>query len=128
MTNNMLAIIPARGGSKGLPRKNIIDLAGKPLIAWSIQSALKSHTVDRVVVSTDCSKIAQIAKNYGAEVPFLRPNSLATDTATTESAMLHTIFWLESNQHYFPDNTILLQPTSPFRTSKQIKEKASPIL
>ena len=110
-----LVIIPARFGSKGIVRKNIKNIAGKPLIAWSIESALKAHTVDRVVVSTDSGEIADIAKGCGAEVPFLRPRSIAGDLATTESAMLHALSWLESNEQYFPDNTVLLQATSPVR-------------
>ena len=115
-----LVIIPARFGSKGIERKNIKNIAGKPLIAWSIESALKAHTVDRVIVSTESGEIANIAKGCGAEVPFLRPSSLADDLATTESAMLHTLSWLESNEQYFPDNTVLLQATSPVRNDGAI--------
>jgi len=110
-----LVIIPARSGSKGIEGKNIKYIAGKPLIAWSIESAIKTHCVDRVIVSTDCCQIANIATSYGAEAPFLRPKSLANDVATTESAMLHALEWLESNEQYVPDNTILLQATSPVR-------------
>jgi CMP-N,N'-diacetyllegionaminic acid synthase len=110
-----LVIIPARFGSKGIERKNIKNIAGKPLIAWSIESALKAHTVDRVIVSTDSGEIADIAMGCGAEVPFLRPCSIAGDLATTESAMLHALSWLEFNEQYFPDNTVLLQATSPVR-------------
>ena len=115
-----LVIIPARSGSKGVPGKNIKSIAGKPLIAWSIESALSAAAVDRVIVSTDCSEIAKISKNYGAEVPCLRPQNLATDTATTESVMLHLLSWLESNEQYIPDNIILLQATSPFRSEGSI--------
>ena len=82
----LLAIIPARGGSKRLPRKNILNLAGKPLISWTIEAALGSKYIDRIVVSTDDNEIAVIAKQFGAEVPFLRPNELATDdTARLDS-------------------------------------------
>jgi len=115
-----LVIIPARSGSKGISNKNIKSIGGKPLIAWSIESALKSECVDRVVVSTDCQEIADIAMTYGAEAPFLRPNELAGDCATTESAMLHTLSWLKSNEGYVPDNVILLQATSPFRYEASI--------
>ena len=115
-----LVIIPARSGSKGIPGKNIKSIAGKPLIAWSIESALRAASVDRVIVSTDCTEIAQISERYGAEVPFLRPDSLATDTATTESAVLHSLSWLEANEQYVPDNTILLQATSPVRSEGAI--------
>jgi CMP-N,N'-diacetyllegionaminic acid synthase len=115
-----LVIIPARSGSKGIERKNIKNIAGKPLIAWSIESALQAYTVDRVVVSTDSREIADIAQGCGAEVPFLRPNSLADDFATTESAMLHALSWLESNEQYYPGNTVLLQATSPVRNEGAI--------
>ncbi|WP_225369103.1 acylneuraminate cytidylyltransferase family protein [Serratia marcescens] len=86
-----LAIIPARGGSKGIPKKNIKEIAGKPLIAWSIEQALNSSSIDRVIVSTDCEDIAAVAREYGAEVPFMRPAHLANDTAATEPALLHTL-------------------------------------
>jgi CMP-N,N'-diacetyllegionaminic acid synthase len=110
-----LVIIPARYGSKGIERKNIINIAGKPLVAWSIESALAATKVDRVIVSTDSNEIAEIAKDYGAEVPFLRPSNISDDLATTESAMLHTLTWLECNEQYFPENIVLLQATSPVR-------------
>lgn len=112
-----LAIIPARGGSKGIPRKNIKDIAGKPLIAWSIEHALAADCIDRVVVTTDDEEIAQIAKVCGAEVPFLRPKSLSGDTATTESAVLHALEWLNNNEGYQPENVFLLQATSPVRSN-----------
>ncbi|MEP4740491.1 acylneuraminate cytidylyltransferase family protein [Saccharospirillum sp.] len=115
-----LAIIPARGGSKGIPNKNIKLIGGKPLIAWSIEQALASSFVDRVVVTTDSEEISIIAKDYGAEVPFIRPSSLALDTSTTESAMLHCLEWLEEFDNYQPDATVLLQPTSPVRSKNSI--------
>lgn len=117
-----LAIIPARSGSKGIINKNIKVIAGKPLIAWSIESAIKSKMLDRVIVSTDCKKIAKIAKELGAEVPFLRPKQLAGDKATTESAMIHALVWLDDHQSYSPDNVILLQPTSPVRSGGVIDQ------
>lgn len=110
----ILAIIPARGGSKGIPRKNIKALSGKPLIAWSIQQALASASIDRVVVSTDDDEIAEISRKYGAEVPFIRPDEYATDTASTEVAMIHAVTEL-ANQGYRPDYVMLLQATSPVR-------------
>lgn len=110
-----LAIIPARAGSKGIVGKNIRLLCGKPLIAWSIEAAIRSRSVDRVVVSTDCEKIAQVAREYGAETPFLRPDEISGDTATTESALLHCISWLEQHEGYVPDYVTLLQATSPIR-------------
>lgn len=115
MKSSNLAIIPARGGSKGIPRKNVRDIAGKPLIAWSIEQALASEFVDRVVVSTDDDEIAEIALLHGAEVPFRRPPELANDTAATEPSLVHALQWLEANEGYCPDNVILLQATSPVR-------------
>jgi N-acylneuraminate cytidylyltransferase len=110
-----LAIIPARGGSKGIPRKNIRDIGGKPLIAWSIEQALATDRVDRVIVSTDDDEIAAVALRYGAEVPFRRPAELSNDTAATEPSLIHALDWLEAHENYRPDNVILLQATSPVR-------------
>ena len=115
-----LAIIPARGGSKGLPRKNLIDLGGKPLIAWSIEQALATPSIDKVVVSTDSIEIAEVAKAHGAEVPFLRPDELARDDSATEPVLLHVLDWYERHQQLF-EAVVLLQPTSPVRFSGQIE-------
>lgn len=109
-----LAIIPARGGSKGLPKKNIRAINGKPLIAWSIEQALASPEINTVSVSTDNLEIAEIAKKYGAEVPFIRPANLAEDTTPTEPVMLHALDWYGQNGQEY-DAVILLQPTSPYR-------------
>ncbi len=117
----LVAFIPARGGSKGIPFKNVKGIAGKPLIAWSIEHALKAKQVDRVIVSTDCEKIAEIARNYGAEVPFLRPSSISGDTASTESAMLHCCDYLEASGE-LPEYFMLLQATSPIRSSGLLDE------
>lgn len=111
-----LVIIPARAGSKGIPGKNIRPLCGKPLIAWSIETAIRSSSVDRVIVSTDCENIARVAREYGAETPFLRPEEISGDTATTESALLHCISWLEEHERYRPEFVTLLQVTSPIRS------------
>jgi len=116
---SVVAFIPARGGSKGVPKKNIKLLAGKPLIAWSIEQTLASDLIDRVIVSTDCEEIAGIAKKYGAEVPFLRPVEISNDTATTESAMLHCCEYLKAKGE-LPELFILVQATSPLRSSGQI--------
>jgi CMP-N,N'-diacetyllegionaminic acid synthase len=116
-----LAIIPARGGSKRLPKKNILNLAGKPLIAWTIETALKSKYIDRIVVSTDDDKIATVSKKYGADVPFMRPGYLATDESTSIDVVLHSLDKLEKNGEKY-DFIILLQPTSPLRSSKNIDE------
>jgi CMP-N,N'-diacetyllegionaminic acid synthase len=110
-----LAVIPARGGSKRFPGKNIVDFAGKPLIAWTIEAALESKHINRVIVSTDNEEIARIAKQYGAEIPFLRPSELATDTATSISVIEHLIMKVPGYEF-----VILLQPTSPLRTSLHI--------
>jgi CMP-N-acetylneuraminic acid synthetase len=115
----ILAIIPARGGSKGLPRKNIKPLLGKPLIAWTVEQAKNSKYIDKVVVSTDDEEIAEISKKYGAEVPFLRPKELARDDSPTIDAIIHAINWFEERGEFF-DILILLQPTSPLRTTEDI--------
>lgn len=117
-----IAIIPARGGSKGIPRKNINMIAGKPLIAWSIEQALAAKCIDRVIVSTDCKAIATIAKEWGAEAPFLRPPHLADDSASTETALLHALEWLKDNESYCPDTVVLLQATSPVRNPDTIDD------
>ena len=116
-----LAVIPARGGSKGIPLKNIKKFHGKPLIAWSILTALKSK-IDRVVVTTDDPQIAKIAKNYGAEVPFLRPKHLAADSVACEPMIKHVIDWLKTNENYNPDGVALLLPTNPLRKSEHIDQ------
>jgi len=118
MTKKILSIIPARGGSNSLPRKNIIDLAGKPLIAWTIEASLKSIYITKTVVSSDDEEILDISKKYGAEI-IKRPNELASDTATSESVVRHAISYFESKGEVF-DVVILLQPTSPLRNSNDI--------
>lgn len=115
----ILAVIPARGGSKGIPHKNIINLCGKPLIGYTIEAALGSKYIDYVMVSTDDEEIANVAVKYGAEVPFFRPVELAFDTAKTLDAVLHAVNKLrEMNQGF--DDLVLLQPTQPLRLSKDI--------
>jgi len=109
-----LAIIPARGGSKGVPNKNIRTIHGHPLIAWSIRQALDVPSIVNVVVSTDSNEIAEIAVEYGAEVPFVRPTELAQDQTPTEPVMTHAINWYKA-QGVKHDAVILLQPTSPVR-------------
>lgn len=109
-----LALIPARGGSKGLPGKNIRPLLGKPLIAWSIEQALKSKEIAKTVVSTDDEEIAHVAREYGAEVPFLRPPHLAQDDTPSIAVAEHLIHWLQERGEEY-DALMLLQPTSPLR-------------
>ena len=115
----ILAVILARGGSKRLPRKNILNFLDKPLIAWTIQAALDSKYIDRVIVSTDDKEIASISKRYGADVPFMRTSKLATDESTSIDVVLHLISQLTKNSEMY-DYVILLQPTSPLRTVKNI--------
>jgi CMP-N-acetylneuraminic acid synthetase len=117
-----VAIIPARGGSKGLPRKNIRLLAGKPLIAYSIEAAKGSPYVDRVVVSTDDPEIAEVSQQWGAEVPFLRPTELAQDLTPTEPVLAHAVEWLERVEGYRVDVVLFLQPTDLFRTRSMVDE------
>jgi len=117
--NSYLAIIPARGGSKGVPNKNLRELGGLPLIAWTIIQALNCDEIDRVLVSTDSPKIEATALTHGAEVPFRRPAELASDTASTEVVLLHALEAL-GNADYHPDAVILLQATSPLRSPGQI--------
>jgi pseudaminic acid cytidylyltransferase len=123
MINNkkVLAIIPARGGSKRLPRKNILPLAGKPLIAWTIEAALESCIFDDVIVSTDDDEIAEVSSSFGARVPFIRPGHLANDTASSVDVIKHALLWFQGKGINFTD-VVLLQATSPLRNSNDIKE------
>jgi N-acylneuraminate cytidylyltransferase len=111
----ILALIPARGGSKGIPRKNIRNFAGYPLIAWSVAAAKQSELVTRIIVSTDDEEIAAVARQYGAETPFLRPAELAEDKTTDLPVFEHALQWLEENEGYRPEIMIQLRPTSPIR-------------
>ena len=117
---SVLAIIPARGGSKGLPGKNIKELCDKPLIAWTIEQAKSCSDINRIVVSTDDREIAEVAEKYGAEVPFIRPAELANDIATSIDVIFHAINWLKEYKDYRPEYILLLQPTSPLRTREDI--------
>lgn len=117
-----LVIIPARGGSKGLPRKNIRPLCGLPLIAYSIQCALLAETISRVVVSTEDEEIATTAQKYGAEIPFLRDRSLATDSASIQDTIRHTLDTLKELEGYEPEYVVTLYPTSPFRSLQLINK------
>jgi CMP-N,N'-diacetyllegionaminic acid synthase len=119
MDNTILGLVPARGGSKGLPGKNIKEIMGKPLIAYTIEEALKSSCIDRVVVSTEDDKIARISKDFGAEVPFKRPSAFATDEASSIDVVLHALRFLQK-QGPLTDSIMLLQPTSPLRSREDI--------
>ena len=116
-----LAVIPARGGSKGLPRKNIKNFLGHPLIAWTISSALNSKKITDVIVSTDCDEIRKISLRYGAKVPFLRPKNLAKDSSKTEDAIIHLLDHIDEKY----DIIILLEPTSPLRKINDIDSSIS---
>jgi CMP-N,N'-diacetyllegionaminic acid synthase len=118
--HKIACVIPARGGSKGLPRKNIKLLAGKPLIAYTIGQALQSHYIDRTIISTDDPEIADVSRQYGAEVPFMRPDNLAGDHASTIDVLLHAIHWLEEQEKYDFDILVLLHATTPLRSIDDI--------
>jgi CMP-N-acetylneuraminic acid synthetase len=115
----ILALIPARGGSKCIPKKNMKPLLGKPLIAWTIEQAKRSKYIDRTIVSTDSEEIAKVSKEYGAEVPFLRPEGLARDESPTSEAIMHALSWFEEKRVYF-DIIVLLEPTSPLRKENDL--------
>ena len=117
-----IAIIPARGGSKGIPRKNIAPLLGHPLIAYSIAAALASRGISRTIVSTDSEEIAAISKRYGAEVPFIRPAELSTDISTDRDFLIHAINWLEEHENYRPEYIVHLRPTTPLREFEVIDD------
>ena len=117
---NILAVIQARGGSKSVPGKNIRELGGKPLIAWTILAAKASKKVTRVVVNTDDPEIAAVAKQFGAEVPFLRPAEFATDKAPSLPMYEHALAWFAEHENYRPDAIGQLKPTNPLRTAGHI--------
>jgi N-acylneuraminate cytidylyltransferase len=116
----VLAIIPARGGSKSIPRKNIRGFAGYPLIAYSISAGLSADTISRVIVSTDDEEIAAISREYGAEVPFIRPENFSRDDTPDLPVFQHALDWLKSNEGYQPEIIVQLRPTSPLRRTEHI--------
>ena len=116
----IVAIIPARGGSKGIKRKNIRILNGKPLISYTIEQALKSKYIDRVIVSTEDLEIAEISKSFGAEVPFLRPQELAQDDTPGIEPIIHAVNYLNGEEKYFFEYVMCLQCTCPLRKAKDI--------
>src|SRR3989344_4048865 len=111
----VLALIPARGGSKSIPRKNIVNLGGFPLIAYSIAAAKLAQRIDRIIVSTDSQEIAEVSKKYGAETPFMRPAEYANDTSPAIEFFQHTLKWFAENENYEPDYMVQLFPTTPLR-------------
>lgn len=124
----ILAVIPARGGSKVIPRKNIKMLCGKPLIAWTIEEAKKSRHLTRVIVSTDDGEIADVARQYGADVPFLRPKEISGDLATDVEFLNHALDFLKESEGYEPDVVLRLPPTSPLRTAEHIDQGIEALL
>jgi CMP-N-acetylneuraminic acid synthetase len=116
----ILAFIPARGGSKRVPKKNLKLLNGKPLIAYTIEAARNAKLINRIVVSTDSEDIAAVSREYGAEVPFLRPESISQADSTEMQFFEHALDWFSMNENYEPDLIVLLYPTAPFRKSESI--------
>lgn len=124
----ILGVITARGGSKGIPRKNIKDLAGSPLITYTIEAAKNSRYLDYFLVSTDDAEIAEVSKKYGAPVPYMRPAELSTDSAKSIPVVQHAINWLKDNEGKEFDYVMILQPTSPFRAAEDIDRSIEKIV
>lgn len=124
---NVVAIIQARGGSRGVPRKNIRNLGGFPLIAYSVVACKLAKAIERTIVSTDDTEIAEIAKLFGAEVPFLRPAEFARDTSTDREVIEHALSWYEQNEGYAPDYWVQIRPTTPLREPSLLDEAVSRI-
>ena len=123
-----IALICARGGSKGVPKKNIKAIGGFPMIAYSIVAGQLSEKLDRCIVSTDSQEISDIAKAYGADVPFLRPSEFATDSSTDIEYIKHAIDWFDKNEGYIPEYWVLLRPTTPLREPKVIDNAIDEII
>lgn len=118
----ILGLIPARGGSKSIPHKNIVKICGKPLISYTFEAAQASEHLSRIILSTDDEKIAAVGKQWNIEVPFLRPLKFSTDDSPMIDVVLHTLSWFQEKENYVPDLILLLQPTSPLRNTKHIDE------
>lgn len=121
----VIAVIPARGSSKGIPRKNIKEFLGKPLLAWTVEAARESGLFERLILSTEDEEIARIGREFGAEVPFRRPQKLAEDTTPTAPVVRHAIEWLRHHEGWTPDFVMVLEPTSPGRRAFHIREAAT---
>jgi len=121
----ILALIPARKGSKSIKNKNIISILGSPLISWSIKQALDSKFINRTIVSTNCEKIKRISLDYGAEVPFIRPDSISKDNSLDLETFTHALKWLKEKENYIPDLVIHLRPTGPARRVNIIDDAIS---
>ena len=126
MTANreILCVIPARAGSKGIPGKNVVEFAGKPLLAWTNEAALAAPAITRVVVSTESQDFAEIARKWGAETPFLRPEELAEDHVHAVHTVLHALGWYREAEGHMPHGAMMLLPTSPLRTAKHVQTAA----
>ncbi|WP_407282805.1 acylneuraminate cytidylyltransferase family protein [Methanolobus sp. WCC1] len=124
----VIAIIPARGGSKGVPKKNLRDLEGYPLIAYSIAACTLSEKIDRVIVSTDSQEIADVSRSFGAEVPFMRPAEISGDKSTDIEFMLHAISWFKENEGFVPEHIAHVRPTTPLRDPALIDAAIDKIL
>jgi CMP-N-acetylneuraminic acid synthetase len=124
----VLAVVPARGGSKGIPRKNLQLLGGKPLVVHAVETASAARVVSRVVCSTDDPEIAQVARAAGAEVPFLRPAELARDSSEDWPVFVHALDWLEQHEQWIPDLIVNLRPTSPLRRPRHVDEAVDLLL
>ena len=119
---NILGLITARGGSKGIPHKNIVPIAGRPLLAYTCMAALASQSISRVVLSTDDDEIAGVGREYGVQVPFMRPPELAGDNTPSIAVAQHALHWLAQHENWTADILVLLQPTSPLRQAHHIDE------
>lgn len=117
----VLAVVPARGGSKGIPRKNLADVAGRPLLAWTLKAAQDSGVVDELIVSTDDAEIAAVARRWGASVPFLRPAELGRDEVHAVHTVFHALDWFEATHGTLPEVVLMLLPTSPLRRPEDIR-------
>ncbi len=117
---NVVGLITARGGSKGVPNKHLREVGGVPLVQWTVEAATGARHLDRVIVSTDCEDIARVCRDAGAEIPFMRPDELARDDSTHDSVVLHALSWLEAQEGDVPEYVCILQPTSPLRWASDI--------
>ncbi len=118
---SIMGLITARGGSKGIPGKNLIPIMGRPLISYTIEAALESKVLERVIVTTDDAKIAEVSRQYGAETPFVRPANLSGDWDPSYPVVVHALEWMAENEDYLPDYMMLMQPTSPLRIAEDIR-------
>jgi CMP-N,N'-diacetyllegionaminic acid synthase len=126
--SNIVGIIPARGGSKGVPKKNIKEIGGFPMIAYSILAGQLAEKIDRCIISTDSQEIVDIAKSYGGDVPFFRPSELATDTSNDIDFVKHAMDWFSKNEGYIPEYWVILRPTTPLREPEVINNAIKKII